>query len=396
MITVNCTILTQDLELCATLADQLARMPEVALVRAPERNRSIDQLVRFLDAGSVRIVLLDIRTPDALKISGEMELHDPGMQFIALGEPSDPETPWLGINERLGLPLDAAALEAAVRRRLRVLEKLPQNARRRGSFFSFLPAKAGAGTTTLACGLADISATRDKTLLCDFDLVGGTVSFRYRMDKPHSLPEVFDSFDRVDQEMWEQVYSECGPLNVLPSSPRLGVRLRVDVFPKWFDLLRSTYDTVIFDLSGYMEDFAFDLMEASDQVFVVTTQELECLHLGRSKAEALRRSDLAEKSSVLVNRFQKAHTLKNPEIVDLLGLPVKWQFPNDYKTVQDSIHDARPMKENATLSRALSGFHEALKGAKRQAPKAHKFLEFVKLPALNYWRRAEMRDERWA
>ncbi len=390
METLRYTTITQDTELRSAIAAALAKLGEIEMVRGLNVCPPTEDLIRFFQTSPARIVFLDIRLPGALKISGEMELHDPGLQFISVGEPPEPNLPWLGIQERLSLPLDPVALKEAMGRRVRVLQKLPHHSRKPTSFISFLPAKAGAGTTTLACGLADVLSTTHKTLLCDFDLNTGTVGFRYRLERPHSLPEVADDFDHMDEHIWSQVVSHAGKLDVLPSSLRPGARLRADSLPRWFDLLRSNYDVVIFDLSGQMESYALEIMKVSRQIYLVTTQELESLHLGRMKAEVLRQADLHEQTSVLVNRVHKNLTLKRHDVEQLLKLSVKAEFPNDYQGIQEAIRTGTIIKKGTPLSKALTAFAPLMNDASERPAKEHKFIEFVNLPVFSYWRRAEV------
>ncbi len=395
METIKSTIFTADAELRAAITAALEGLPEIGVVRGLSTIPSSDDLVRFFQTSPARIVFLDIRDGAALDLSGEMELRDPGLQFIAVGEPP-PNLSWRGIQERLTLPLDAVALREALGRRVRVLEKLPNSLRKPTSFLSFLPAKPGVGATTLACGLADILASKQKTLLCDFDLATGMIGFRYRLDNSHSLPDVASGFDDMDEHLLSQVISVSGDLHVLPSRLRPNAKIRPESLRHWLDLLRANYDVVIFDLSGQMEDFSLEIMNASRQIFMVTTQELECLHMGRSKSVMLREAGLDQQASVLLNRFQKNHTLKRSDVEDLLELTVRAQFPNDYNGVQSSIRAGTRIKTGTPLDKALVAFEpSANDSSERPVATTHKFLEFVNLPVLNYWRRPDARSERW-
>jgi len=365
------------------------------MVRGLSTIPSPDNLLRFFQTSAARIVFLDIRDGAALELSGEMELRDPGLQFIAVGEPPNPNLQGRGIQERLALPLDAVALKEAVGRRVRVLEKLPSRLRKPTSFLSFLPAKTGVGTTTLACGLADILSSDYKTLLCDFDLATGMVGFRYRLENPHALPDVAAGFDDMDEHLWSQMISRSGDLHILPSRLQPTVKIRPDSLKHWFDLLRATYDVVIFDLSGQMEEYSFEIMNVSRQIFMVSTQELESLHMGRSKTVVLRQAGLDQHACVLLNRFQKNSILKPSDVEDLLELKVRAQFPNDYNAVQNSIRTGTRLKPGTALHKALTTFAPSASEATERPVATHKFLEFVNLPVLNYWRRPEARSERW-
>jgi len=391
---IKCTILTSDSDLRAELSALVGRTTNLEAVRGLNGSPSPEAILRFLRTSPARVVFLDVRSDDAFQIPGEVELIDPGVQFIAVGSPANPYTAWRGIHERIALPLDTDTFLEAVERRLRVLEKLPGRSRTPTSFICFLPAKPGAGTSTLASGLADILAADHKTLLCDFDFTGSTVGFRYRLEKAYSLPEVSEGFEHIDEDYWTHIVSRSRNLDILPSSIQPGTTLRVDFLPAWFDFLRATYDTVIFDLSGHLEDFSLDIMRESRQTFLVTTQELECLHLGRAKADALRTFGLGEQTSILLNRFHKNHTLKAAEVEELLHFPVRAQFPNDYAAVQEAVRSGSALKRSSALAKALHSFAPFADAAPEKPAQAHKFLEFVNLPAFNYWRRLEMRSER--
>lgn len=391
---IKCTILTPDSDLRAELSALVGKKSNLEVVRGLNGSPSAEAIVRFFRTSPARVVFLDVRADDALRIPADVELTDPGIQFIAIGSPSDSNAAWRGIHERITLPLNADALLEAVQRRIRVLEKLPGRLRTATSFVCFLPAKPGAGTSTLASGLADILASEHKTLLCDFDLTGGTLGFRYRLEKPYSLPEVSEGFDHIDEEYWTQIVSRSGNLDILPSAMRPGAMLRADFLPAWFDFLRATYDKVIFDLSGHLEDFSIQIMRECRQIFLVTTQELECLHVGRMKADALRTFGVSEHCSVLLNRFQRNHTLKAAEVEELLHLPVRAQFPNDYSAVQEAVRSGCPLKRSSTLAKTLQSFAPNADSSPEKPAPTHKFLEFINLPAFNYWRRLEMRSER--
>jgi MinD-like ATPase involved in chromosome partitioning or flagellar assembly len=395
METTKYTILTSDASLRAALTAALEGIPKIGIVRGLAGPPTPENVIRFFQTSPARIVFLDVRDAAALEISGEMELRDPGLQFIALGEPVEPNVSWRGIQERLALPLDAPALREAVGRRICVLEKLPTLLRKPTSFLSFLPAKAGVGATTIACGVADILATEYKTLLCDFDLATGTIGFRYRLERTHALPEIAEGFDTMDEQVWSQAVSRSRDLSILPSSLRPAIKIRPESLAHWFELLRANYDVVIFDLSGQMEDFSFEIMNASRQIFLVTTQEVECLHVGRKKSEVLREAGLDQQACALLNRYQKNHTLKSSDVQDVLQLNVRAQFPNDYNGVQNSIRTGTSIRQGSPLYKALTAFAPVTTDIPEPITRGHKFLEFVNLPVLNYWRRHESRSERW-
>ena len=71
------------------------------------------------------------------------------------------------------------------------------------------------------------------------------------------------------------------------------------------------------------------------------------------------------------------------------------QFPNDYGGVQNSIRAGARIKAGTPLEKALAAFEPFGSDAAERPAAGHKFLEFVKVPVLNYWRRPDARSERW-
>jgi Flp pilus assembly CpaE family ATPase len=393
----KCIAISPDAELRNSVANELAGMPNFETVPGLQAAPSPELLVRFFQASPARIVFLDARQgAEALRVSAEMELQDPGIQFIAVGDPPDPNLPWRGIQERLSLPLDGYQLRAAVERRRKVLEKMPRQYRHPTAFFSFLPAKAGAGASTLASAMARAISSTRKTLLVDLDLSSGTLGFRHRVEKKYSMVEVLESGQQLDEELWSQIVSTSNDLHIVPSSPATGAKLHEERLYDWMTFVRNIYDVVVFDLSGNMESYTFDVLGTSRSIFLVTTQEPECLHLGRAKVDALHRGGFRDQSCVLLNRLTKGQALHRAEVSDLLGLPVKAEFPNDYKSVQESVMSGGALPSGSPLSKAIHASLPKLTDAPAREPqKRHKFLEFSTLPVFSYWRQQEMRSERW-
>jgi len=323
-----------------------------------------------------------------------MELKDPGLQFIAEGEPAEGlDLPWRGIHERLALPLNPVALKEAVDRRVQVLSRLPLRYQRPTSFFSLLPAKAGAGASTLASCLAKLVSAEKKTLLFDLDLCAGTIGFHHQSPRQHSLPEILGHVAGLNEELWSQMISQAGKLHVLSSQTLRDARLDSDAFGQLLDFLRTIYDVVFFDMSGNLESYSLQAMHSSSQVLLVTTPEIESLHLGRFKAQELGEEGLGQRLGVLVNRVHRADMLGRKDIEDILKLPVKAEFPSDYRSVRASLNDGTPLRRDSALSKALARYVPVL--FEEPQPKTKRFIEYVTLPFLAESRQLELRAERW-
>ena len=295
------------------------------------------------------------------------------------------------------MPLDTAALGESVGRRVQVLSRLPRRYQRPTSLISFLPAKAGAGATTLASCVGSAISKAHKTLLIDFDLTAGTAGFRHRANCSHSIADILDNVEHLDETVWAQMVSHCRSLHVLSGRLTREVEVSAAALDSLIEFLRTIYDVVIFDLSGNLEPYAVQIMRACSRVFLVTTQEVDCLHLGRQRAEALREAGLADRVEILMNRVHRSDYLGHTEVGDLLQFPVKAQFPNDYKSVQTSLREGTALNPSSALSTALQRFLPALlEEREAAAPRPRRFLEFVNLSIFSYKHQASLRSERWS
>lgn len=325
-------------------------------------------------------------------MAAAIEAHDPSLQIIALGHGQYQTVPIelvnAGAREYLELPLKPLAVSEAVERRSMFLNRIPNYLQRTlGTFYSFLPAKAGVGASLLAANVSSLVSSEHakSTLLTDFDAGSGTVAFRYRLEQPHSVSEALARAEQLDDEMWSSLVVRHKQLDILPSDLKQVVDIQSSRLIALLDYIRSKYQIGVFDLSGNLEPHTFDLMHDSQILYLVCTQELDCLHLARGKADILRKLNLDDRVRVLVNRFRKDHPLSQSHIEDLLELKVEMVFPNDYKSAEASIVSGTSLDPLSPLGNSLRLFASELVGKPRPLPtKGRRFIDFFSLPARLY------------
>lgn len=391
--TTYCTFITPDVALSEALSSHIAQIEGMAMSRGLTSYPDTETAIRFFQTSLARIVFLDVRDGEpAFQIPSEMELRDPGLQFIAIGEPAQPDLSWRGIQERLSLPLDPSALSEAILRRRLVSNHLPRRFQKSTPFVSVLPAKPGSGASTLAAGLAHIASKQHKTLLFDLDLDSGTVGFRHNAGRFHALPDILAQAAHIDEKMWSQIITVSGDLHLIPIRMLRASHLDLAALDHLLDFLKTTYDLVIFDLSGSLQQHSWHVMNASSHVLMVSTSELDCLYVGRGKVEEIRDGGLGERLSILLNRTQKTNVLQRKDVEDLLRSPIKAEFPNDYKSVQESLKSGAALSPSSALSKALARYVDTLFENPRpvQAPK--RFIEYFPVPFLNTARTFESGD----
>ena len=244
-----------------------------------------------------------------------------------------------GIREFIAVPDGLKELGSAVERALAALERTPVSIPETDEVITFLPAKPGVGSSTIALNVSAALAaeTGTKVLLADFDLNCGIIDFLLRLEGGHSLVEAAEHAAHLDEELWPKLVARACKMDVLPAGPiKPGFRIEPAAIRYLMDFSRRNYDVICADLSGLMERFSVDLMQESKRIFLVCTPELPALHLARQKLEYLRSLGLEDRVAMMLNRAQKRSLMSCADIEKLIGLPVAIQIPNDYRGVHRS------------------------------------------------------------
>ena len=385
-------IISPDSELCDRLAQALNELGTVTVGRVVNEYPSGGDLARLVRATSPQVVFLSAESlTRAAAVLKDMEAVGSGIQIIAINRECSPqsllEVMRLGIREYLALPFHRQSVFEAVQRIGEQLSKRPAEVATTEHVYSFLPSKAGVGTSTLALNVS-VAMSRlgdTRVVLGDFDLNSGMMRFMLKLTNEYSVADACEHASGMDESLWPQLVTNMGALDVLHAG-RLNPHLRIEPTQIRYltDFLRRNYQALCFDLSGNLEKYSIELMHESKRVFLVCTPEIPSLHLAREKYQFLRTLDLEGRVSVLVNRAQKRQLISNDQIEQILGLPVSMIFPNDYQSVHKAVTIGRWVDFETDLGKHIQSFaNSLLRPAKGQAgaPAAKsKFLDFFSVP----------------
>jgi pilus assembly protein CpaE len=333
-----------DQQLTAELQAALASMP-VALVRLLERYPAAPELSRLLRSLMPEVILLSVQDLEAAaEVAREVEAQSPGVQILAVGPASAPDVLLAmmraGVREFLLSPFQEDAVRLAIFRAREAAKRTPRAGNFTDHVFSFLPSKAGVGTTTTALNISVALAEIPKTsvLLADFDLTSGLIGFMLKLDPKYSVASAAENAFRLDENLWRQLVSSSGALDVLPAGRiEPGFHLDPPQIRSLLDFARHHYQAICLDLSGNLEEYSFEAMSESERIFLVCTSELPSLHLAREKVSYLRSVELEDRVQVILNRSTKHDVVSAGEVEKLLGLPVYAVLPNDYKRVHIAV-----------------------------------------------------------
>ena len=329
---------------------------------------SADELGRVVRAVAPEVAFLSVESmPEVVAVVKELETLAPGIQYIAVSRECDPQVLLdamrIGIREFVSAPFQANAVHEAVRRVKDQLGKKPPKINTTTDIYSFLPAKAGCGASTLALNVSVALAKRPDTnvILSDFDMNSGMMRFMLKLTNEFSVSDACEHSMNMDESLWPQLVTKLGALDVLHAG-KLNPNLRIEgtQIRHLIDFMRRNYQAMVFDLSGNLERYSFEIMHECKKIFLVCTPEIPALHLAREKYVFLRSLDLQDRVSVLVNRCQKRQVISNEQIEQILGLPVHMVFPNDYQTVHKALTLGRWIDFNTELGKNVHHFAHGL------------------------------------
>jgi len=261
------------------------------------------------------------------------------------------------------------------------LEARPPAIETTNQVYSFLPSKAGVGTSTIALNTAVAMSRVPNTavLLSDFDLNSGMMRFMLKLDNAYCVTDAAEHSLEMDESLWPTMVTTIDKLDVLHAG-KLNPDFRIEPtqIRHLMEFMRRNYNALCFDMSGNLERYSLEIMHESKRIFLVCTPEIPSLHLAREKYLYLKQLDLGERVSILLNRCQKRPLITPQQIEQLLGLPVYMTFPNDYQGVQRAMTAGHWVESGTELGKQFNVLAQTMLDARiPQAVESKKrFIEF--------------------
>jgi pilus assembly protein CpaE len=382
-------IISPDAELAERLEAAATLTGEISVNRVLDRYPTVIDLVRTLRAQAPDILFLNFESFEkAQEVVSFVEKQADGVQVIAFHRRCDAkilrETMRLGVREFLSDPFERAVLMESIGHMKALLERKPTSYDATTQVFSFLPSKAGVGTSTLALNVSAALANRPNTrvLLSDFDLNSGMMRFLLNLRTEFSVIDAVEHSLHIDENLWPQLVTTMGQLDVLHAG-RVNPNLRIEgtQIRNLVEFMRRNYNALCFDLSGNLEKYSIELMQESKRVMLVVTPEIPSLHLAREKLHFLRGYDLESRVVVVLNRCHKKPLFSKEQVEELLGLPVVQTFPNDYNGINKAMTAGTWIDQESEMGKQFAEFAQSLLERKGTVKESKKFLEYLSTPS---------------
>jgi pilus assembly protein CpaE len=317
-----------------------------------------------------RLVILEVgeRPEQALSVVNECSRRLPGIPVMAVLSENDPELILRclrsGASEFLLEPVTPEQLKGAFDRVLQL--RLGAGAEG-GHVYCVIPAKGASGATTLAVNLPVWIRRNghERVLLSDMDPTTGAISFHLKVKSPYSFVNAVTR-DDLDAEIWKGLICTHDGVDVLlaPDAPG-DVSNMVGELERLVDHCRQTYEIVVFDTGNAYSDWTLELAQLSDEILLVTTNELTSLRAAQRVLSHLMRQRVDRgKIKLIVNRYNTEIGLNQEAIETALHCDVFHMIPSDYESVQSALVAGKPVAGSTQLGKSLAQLAERLAGKK--------------------------------
>jgi pilus assembly protein CpaE len=320
------------------------------------------------------VVILDLRETSSLPPTlATLKRQHPATGVIIVAARMDPvlmlDAMRAGVTEWLADPLSAVELNAAVER---VSSARPSSVQ--GQIFAFIGAKGGVGTTTIAVNVATALAQAvddERTLLMDFHLSYGDAAVFLGAEPRFSVADAMENTHRLDEAFFESlvVQSKSTGVHLLASAERAVGPVDLRRISTLLQFAATHYRYTLLDVPR-SEAAVLDALEGVATILIVANQELATVRNAGRIASTLRQRYGKERVKIVVSRFDKQAEIGTEDVARVVGSPVKYTVPSDYRVALTSLNKGRPIvldRENK-LTPAFQALAFDLAGVRVEKP----------------------------
>jgi pilus assembly protein CpaE len=349
--------------------------------------------------GAPDVVVIDIRADASSGMAAIERLRagQPAVSIFAIAGAADPnlilQAMRAGANEFFpwasGGAQDRAmedSFNGAVRRTAARREAVSAGSRQPTVTHTFLGAKGGAGTTTVAvnCAVELARLTKRPTVIVDLKACLGEVALFLGVRPRFTVLDAIENLHRLDKDfLKELVAKHKSGLDILAGSeqfdrPGAGDASAIEELLR---VMARTYDYVIIDVGNTINSCAVAALYAAETVFLVTNPDVPSIRNAQRLVDRVRQLGAgSERVKILLNRLSDQQLIAPKQIETALGYSIHHTFSSDYRTVSTALNSGVPLAlsngselatEFGAFTKQLIGMHEH---AKAEPEKRRAFL----------------------
>jgi pilus assembly protein CpaE len=332
-----------------------------------------DAILRQLQDQHAEVVLVSIDPQNPQRAIRTIELIHasiPEVTIFAVGEMNQPtnivSAMRAGAREFLDHGASREALIEAFTRFSATLSRAQRSASK-ARVLTFLNAKGGAGTTTVAVNTAvALQEAHGRVVLVDFASIGHA-ALQLNLRPQFTLIDALQNLHRMDGSLLDGLMTPYRnglhllagaqqPHNVVPTASELA---------RLFDLLVNQYHFVVLDCSGRIDGTMQMICDLSNAVLMVAQTDVVSLwSAGRIQA-FLQAGAGRDRLRLVLNRYKKIPGFTDEDVEKATNCKVLWKVPNNFQLIGPAIDKGSPVAEqgNSELGRSYQGLAAELAGA---------------------------------
>lgn len=204
--------------------------------------------------------------------------------------------------------------------------------------------KGGIGKTSIAVNLAAAFKNKKKNVaIIDLDLQFGDVSLFFDV-KPRRTIYDWIKEDDKGTEITSFLTTSNDGISILaaPQRPEFAELITGEDVKRAIKMLKTMYDIVIVDASGYLDENLVVGMENSDDLLVLTHLDLPTLKNSKLLIDTLKSLKLHDRIKVVINKQMKIKGLTEEVAEKILGQEILISLPSIEKEMLTSINEGTP------------------------------------------------------
>jgi pilus assembly protein CpaE len=264
-----------------------------------------------------------------------------------------------------------------------------------GRIVSFVGAKGGVGSSTLAHNVAwAMSRDHDiETVITDLDLAFGTAGLNFNQDSSGGILDALNQPDRVDATLLDRLLTKLGDKLSLLSGPggiERDATIDAAAIETILGVVRHSVPNVIVDVPNMWTPWIRHTLLNSDEVVITATPELASLRNTKNLIDMLKASRNNDKPPrLIINQFgvPKRPEIPAADFAKAVGVEPSLVIPHDPQSFGAAQSNGKMLFEVAAKSKTselLIAFTNSLAGVEKQekAGKSGLGAMFSKLPIL--------------
>jgi len=269
-----------------------------------------------------------------------------------------------GANECVADPVTQGELDAAL---TRVTAR--QSAPTASQSFAFIGVKGGVGATSLAVNVAT-SLARVATagaVFVDLHVARGEAALYLGVEPRFSVVDALDNIHKLDEAFFRSLVVRAPSRLDLLASPDGSTVHRLDAarVRTLLEFASKHFEYTVVDVPR-TEPGALESLEGMKSIVVVTTQELPSVRSAAVMVNRLRQRYGKERLVVVMTRNDKLSEISHKDVEQVLGAPVSYVFPSDYRISLEAMNKGRPavLDNHSSLSSSFEKFARSVAGLK--------------------------------